>query len=482
VFSLGALRSLDPVRHTVRTTAGGAMAYDAVLLAHGAVPTPALPGALTFRGPADAEKVAALLGELERGSVRRVAFVVPWGAVWSLPAYELALLTSARAEELGLADVELSLVTPEGAPLEIFGDVASAAVADLLAERGIDVHAGAYPLDVRDGELRFAPEGSLPVDRVVALPRLKGQRIDGLPATADGFLPVDEHGRVPGVDDVFAAGDATSFPVKQGGIAAQQADAAAEAIARLAGVELTPRPFRPVLRGLLLTGGRPQFLSNELGHERREPSAASGDALWWPPSKIVGHYLAPFLAGLVGVEEPEPVPPTMPPGAVRVDRELGERDLARLRPHGLESAVERDPEPGERAARTAAGVMSPVSLVVEPSDTLGEVAERMRERDVGTALVCDYGRLIGILTSRDLLRAFAGRVHPSEARVREWMTADPVTVAPTTSVEAAAVLMADYAIHHLPVVEGDRPVGVLGMRDVVRSTTPSSPIRVGLGF
>jgi CBS domain-containing protein len=104
----------------------------------------------------------------------------------------------------------------------------------------------------------------------------------------------------------------------------------------------------------------------------------------------------------------------------------------------------------------------------------------MRERDLGSALVADYGRLIGILTSRDLLRAFAGRVHPSEARVREWMTAEPVTVSAATPIEAAVTLMTEYGFHHLPVVEDERPVGMLGLRQAARQTHART--RIGLGF
>jgi CBS domain-containing protein len=114
-------------------------------------------------------------------------------------------------------------------------------------------------------------------------------------------------------------------------------------------------------------------------------------------------------------------------------------------------------------------------LVVAPEDTLGEVAEKVRAPGVGSALVVDCGRLIGILTSRDLLGAFAGRVHPSEARVREWMTSDPVTVSEETTREAAAMLMAEYGVHHLPVVRGERPVGLVG--DVARATPAESEPR-----
>jgi CBS domain-containing protein len=121
-------------------------------------------------------------------------------------------------------------------------------------------------------------------------------------------------------------------------------------------------------------------------------------------------------------------------------------------------------------------------LVVAPEDTLGEVAEKMRERDVGSALVADHGRLIGILTSRDLLRAFAGRVHSSEARVREWMTAEPLSLPAEATLEAAAFVMAGHGIHHLPVVVGERPVGMVGMRDVVRAGSAGAPVGIGLGL
>jgi CBS domain-containing protein len=127
--------------------------------------------------------------------------------------------------------------------------------------------------------------------------------------------------------------------------------------------------------------------------------------------------------------------------------------------------------------------MSGDPLVVAPEDTLGQVAEQMAARDIGSALVGDYGRLIGILTSRDMLRALAGRVHSSEARVRQWMTAEPITVSAQTTLEAAALLMTEHHIHHLPVVEGERPVGMVGMRDVVRSGFRAGmPTGIGLGF
>jgi sulfide:quinone oxidoreductase len=470
--ALGSLAAVEATSHRVRTSAGAEIPYDVLLVACGAVPTPAISGALTFRGPADVEKVGALLEELAAGAVRRVVFAVPWGAVWSLPVYELALLTAAHVEARGTPGVELAVVTPEETPLQLFGQAGSEAVRELLAERGVTVHAGAYPTELVDGELRLVPEGKVDSDRVVALPRLRGPRIDGLPQTVDGFIPVDSHGRVHGLEDVYAAGDVTSFPLKQGGIAAQQADAAAEAVAAAAGADLAPRPFRPVLRGLLLTGRQPRYLRRELTGDAVRDSWASPEPLWWPPAKIVGRYLAPFLGSFAGVEVPPE--PAAAHGAVPVEVELDAETVERS------SSRRPELEHDDDGRRAVGDVMSPDPILVAPEVTLAEVAEKMRDRDAGSALVVDDGRLIGILTSRDLLRAFAGRVHSNEARVREWMTAEPVAVSSKTTLEAAARLMTEYGFHHLPVVEAERVVGMLGLRQAVRHAR--GRFGIGLGF
>jgi CBS domain-containing protein len=113
-------------------------------------------------------------------------------------------------------------------------------------------------------------------------------------------------------------------------------------------------------------------------------------------------------------------------------------------------------------------LMSRDLLSVAPEDTIGEAAQKMVDRGVGSAVVLDFGRLIGIFTERDLMRAVAGRVHSSEARVREWMTPDPVTVSPDDSAEEAARTMLDRGFRHLPVVENDRAIGIVSIRDVAR--------------
>jgi CBS domain-containing protein len=151
------------------------------------------------------------------------------------------------------------------------------------------------------------------------------------------------------------------------------------------------------------------------------------------------------------------------PGALHVEIELEEDARLRNRAGDLPSEAER--HEGWRVLDVAGEV-----LVVAPEDTLGEVAEAMLGRDIGSAAVAEYGRLIGILTSRDVLRAFAGRVHASEARARAWMTADPVAVSADTTIETAVLLMRECNVHHLPVVDGERPVAMLGLRQAVRAT------------
>jgi CBS domain-containing protein len=114
-------------------------------------------------------------------------------------------------------------------------------------------------------------------------------------------------------------------------------------------------------------------------------------------------------------------------------------------------------------------IMAGAIVAVAPEDTLGEAAERMAEEGVGSAVVLDAGRLIGILTERDLLKAVAGRVHTSEARVREWMTEDPITASESTSIDEAMRTMLEQGFRHLPVVEGGRTVGVVSLRECMRA-------------
>lgn len=293
----GTLEYVDAERREVTTGKGEALTYGTLLLALGAQTRTALPGALTFRGPQDGALLSALLAKARTGHVRNLVFAVPVGVTWALPLYELALLTAVHLADAGVTDVQLGLVTPEQRPLLLFGSEASDAVTELLASHRIVIRADTAPMAVENGSLRVAGLRRIEADAVVALPRLEGPRLPGVPHDTNGFVPTDDHGRVDVAGEVYAAGDLIAFPVKQGGLAAQQADAAAESIAAAAGAPIEPTPFTPVLRGLLLTGLSPRYMRAEPG---RHASVTNTEALWWPPAKIVGRYLAPFLASHLG--------------------------------------------------------------------------------------------------------------------------------------------------------------------------------------
>jgi sulfide:quinone oxidoreductase len=471
-LTLGVLTGVDVDRREARTAAGLRLGYDALLVALGAVPQAAVAGAETFRGPADAERMRDVLGALERREATQVAFAVPWGAAWALPVYELALMTAAHLARKGVDGAELSIVTPEPEPLELFGQPASDAVRELLDDAGIEFIGGVSPLAVDGDGLRLVSGEVVPADRVVALPRLRGQRIDGLPQTVEGFVPIDDHCAVVGADAVFAAGDVTTFPIKQGGIAAQQAVAAAEAIAVLAGATLVPHPFRPVLRGLLLTGAEPRYLRRDLSGGD-EPDWASAAPIWWPPTKIVGRRLAPFLASLPdGLPVSDDSPPV--PG-ITVERRLAATDVGRPMPEPLEPRTAAD-------RREVGTVMRPAPIEVSSAAGLDAVVRMMREQDRGSVVVVDDGRLAGIVTARDVMRAVAASVDPAAVSAGQWMTAEPVTVTPSTTLAVAETLMCEYGVHHLPVIDGGRVVGMVGLRDVTRAQRHGETVSVGLGF
>ena len=126
-------------------------------------------------------------------------------------------------------------------------------------------------------------------------------------------------------------------------------------------------------------------------------------------------------------------------------------------------------------ARVLGDAMATDLLVVAPDDTLGETAEKMSDRGVGAALVMNAGRLVGILTERDLLKAVASRVDPREARVRDWMTERPMTASKATSIDRAASIMVTRGFRHLPIVDGERTIGIVSLRDLVRTTARIYP-------
>ena len=291
------LVEVEDEQKSVRLNSGDSLDYGMLVVATGARPVEAVPGALTFRGAEDAPALAQLLDRALAGELRRFVFVVPAGASWTLPLYELALMTGEFLTDHLTRGVELILVTAEERPLAMFGEAASEAVTRLLTMREIRLETGRHGLVYRDGQVQLAGGGEIAADAVVALPRLRGRVIEGLPQDEWGFVSTDDYGRVHDLSDVYAAGDLTQVSIKQGGVAAQQADAIASAIAAELGAPVQPAPARLVLRGLLLTGSVPKYIRGEPGGA----SEMTSQPLWWPPAKLVGRYLSPFLAEQLGL-------------------------------------------------------------------------------------------------------------------------------------------------------------------------------------
>jgi sulfide:quinone oxidoreductase len=286
---------VDPANRVAHTRRGLAIPYDALLLALGGRPHDRYPHALTVDDKRIDELLHGLVQDVEGGYVKSIAFVMPPRMAWPLPIYELALMMARRAYDANV-EVAITVATPEDTPLAIFGTGASEAITTLLSHAGVQTIPNAYVEIPQAGHLVIGPgHRKLDVDRIVALPELIGPSIRGLPGGENGFIPVTPESAVRGVDRVYAAGDATDFPIKHGGIAAQQADAAARAIAALAGAEVEVKPFHPIIRGILLTGERPRYLTAQLVGGTGFRSQITDEPTWSPPMKIAAEYLSPYL-------------------------------------------------------------------------------------------------------------------------------------------------------------------------------------------
>jgi sulfide:quinone oxidoreductase len=298
-----AIESLDPARRVLRLDDGSELPYGSALIAVGARMRPALTAAHTLWVGQTPTTIASILDGAQDGG--RLNMIVPPGVTWTLPLYEFALLTARWLSEQGDRRLRLTVISPEDQPLIIFGPIAATEVAERLERRGIEFVGDTWVSEGEGGALKTAGGQPDLSGRCVALPVLEGRHIAGLPADEHGFIPIDEWARVQGLDDVYAAGDGTSFPLKQGGIAAQQADAAAEQIAARLGVEIEPKPFQPVLRGTLLTGSDSVHMRTDVRGGTGEGEVSS-DYLWWPPHKVSSRYLARWLAGESLTEELTP--------------------------------------------------------------------------------------------------------------------------------------------------------------------------------
>jgi sulfide:quinone oxidoreductase len=294
----GELARVDAAAKIAHTDSGKELPYTALVLAMGARRTDRYPHAMTIDDRRLDAQLRGLVQDIEAGYVNSLAFVIPTRVGWPLPLYELALMSAHRAFDMG-TKLAVTMVTPEYTPLAVFGDAASAAIGERLALAGIVVETSADAGVPEPGLVVIAPgTRRVTADRVIALPQLTGPAVRGLSAGPHGFLSVDAHCRVPGVEGVYAAGDGADHPIKHGGLAALQADTIAAMIAADAGAPVKRRPYRPEIRGLLLTGGAPLYLSARIVGGRGFQSTVTDTPTWSPPMKIAAKYLAPYLESL----------------------------------------------------------------------------------------------------------------------------------------------------------------------------------------
>ena len=238
--------------------------YDALLVAVGARQVEPYEHVATFRD-ADADATyQGIVQDVEEGYSRSLAFIQPVGPVWPLPLYELALMTAERAESMDIRDLELVLVTPEARPLAVFGTAVSDVVSNRLERAGVRVYCNSLAKVPATRRLLIEPQGVELHPGADDHDAACRGTVDSRPGGrgAQGFIPIDKHCSVPGTGGrVFAAGDAANYPIKHGGLGAQMADAAAAAIAVLAGSQTKAPAFNPIIRGKLLTGSDPVYMS-----------------------------------------------------------------------------------------------------------------------------------------------------------------------------------------------------------------------------
>jgi sulfide:quinone oxidoreductase len=295
-----ALGWVDRAAGAAHTAAGHVLPFDALLLAPGGrlcATSPFMDAFTSRTGPA---MYRDILDGVDRGQLTDLAFVVPEGASWPLPLYELAFMTAHRAAERSL-DVRLTLVTPAAGPLAIFGSEVSDEIGRRLDAAHIRVHCGVSAVMHSRRRLMLGSSGvQLQPQRTITLQRITGPDVAGIPGDArHRFLDVDQHCRVQGTGaNIFAAGDATNIPVKHGSLSAQQADTAAAGIAHLAGCGPPSRPLYPVLQCALRAGSQELYLTADLIAGHGWNGRIDTEPPWGSRGKIVAAELSPYLERL----------------------------------------------------------------------------------------------------------------------------------------------------------------------------------------
>jgi sulfide:quinone oxidoreductase len=286
-----AVEAVDDASGELRTDDRRTLEFDALLLTPGATMVASEQRALTWMPEGAKELFGGLLQDLDEGYVHRIAFVVPPGPTWPLPAYELALMTAREAETMGI-EAEITVVTAEAAPLAMLGLEAPDALRGALAAAGVTLVTGTTVQVEQQPHLHLAPDGDgevIAADRVVFMPALRGPEIEGVPRDDHGFILRSPHGLVEGARRTWAAGDGVASPLKLGGLATHQATGAAREIVRAAGVEPPEEDDELELDAVLMTGTAPVALDDKpLGDASAAPS-------WWPARKVASRYLEAYL-------------------------------------------------------------------------------------------------------------------------------------------------------------------------------------------
>ena len=300
------LVAVDGRRGLAMLAGGELLRYDDLIVAIGPRLEPSIPEALTFRGHRDVEElrslVSGIVGHSERGGDADIVVVIPAGCGWPLAGYEIAVMTREHLMAGGHAErCRVTLVTAEDFPLTGFGPVASGAVAAKLRKTGIEIVTGASAKGFDWGRLELTDGTARPADRVICLPIMRGPALDGMPTDAEGFLRCAHDGTVEGAPGVRVVGDAGAFPLKRGGIACQQADSVAAAIARRLGAEVDDLAFMPSMPEWVWDGAD-EWLARDDGPQ---PDGGASSP-WWPVPKTAGRFLAPFLHELATVSTPLP--------------------------------------------------------------------------------------------------------------------------------------------------------------------------------
>jgi sulfide:quinone oxidoreductase len=334
-FHRGGLEAVNPGSRTA-TIDDEAFSFDKLIVATGARALPGLPDAFTFTGRDSVEAYRHLLYRVERGEIGSLAFAVPEGPRWLLPIYELALMTAVFARAR-LAQPQLALVTPEALPLEYFGVDTGREVIRTLQEWGVELVPEHRVIRFEKPNLETDRDFTIVADAVVSLPRLAGPGLAGLPTDEEGFVEVSSQGQVSGCEGVFAAGDATTFPIKHGGIAAQHADAVAEVIAAELGLIAEPAPFRPSLDAVLLSGEMATHLHRSLATGTTSPAREQAGDAWWPLGKVAARHLGSYLAARASLASTTPA----------IESDPLAEDLKASQERGFQTRVGDEPgEPG----------------------------------------------------------------------------------------------------------------------------------------